>query len=282
MELDELDVGDGDSGPQRHREAVARRLEWVRRHREHLTRAAGRRQHVRGTDLAHEPVGAEGGDAAAAPALDEEVEREPALEDRDRGTAHGLDERALDLGPRRGASRVHDARQRVSTFASELESPVGRSIERRAHRDELGHPIGPLVDEDTDGFDVAQPRSGRERVGEMEVGRVGITGEDRGDAALCPPRGGLVELAFRQHADTEAECIGCPHRGRQPRDSAAEDQKIEPVVEGGVVARHRRHPPVAPTLSMRRAFPNRAAPSRRSSPVSGSTGLSDLASTTAT
>ena len=98
--------------------------------------------------------------------------------------------------------------------------------------------LGSLVDEDADGVDVAQAGAGRERVGEVEVGGVGVAGEHRGDAALGPAGGGLVELALGEHADPQAECVGRPHRGRQPRHAAAEDQQVESVVEGGVVARH--------------------------------------------
>ena len=63
-----------------------------------------------------------------------------------------------------------------------------------------------FVDEDADRFDVAQPRSGRERVGEVQVGRVGITGEDRGDTALRPPCRGLVELAVAAFLAPSRQC----------------------------------------------------------------------------
>ena len=243
-----------------------------------MTRATGRSEDVRRSDLADDAVGGERGHAAAAASLDDEVECEPTLEDRDGTSPNGFDERALDLGSGRRAARVHDPRQRVASLAGELEPAVGRSIERSPHRDELGDAAGSLVDEDADCLDVAQAGPRGERVGEVQVGRVGIASEHRGDASLGPSSRGLIELTLGEHADSQAERVGGAHRGREAGNSAAQDEEVE----SRAVARHCRQPTVTPTLSMRRALPNRAAPRRRSSPVSGVTALSDAASTTAT
>src|SRR6185295_14942458 len=101
-----------------------------RRHREHLTRATGRGEDVRRSDLAHDAVRGERGHAAAAASLDYEVECEPTLEDCDGTSPNGFDERALDLGAGRRAARVHDPRQGVAPLSGELEPAVGRAIER--------------------------------------------------------------------------------------------------------------------------------------------------------
>ncbi len=115
---------------------------------------------------------------AAVPALDEQLDREPAFADFDR---RGLDrghERALDLGAGRVAARVHDPRERVAAFPREQQTcrrrprssvsncaPSSASSRTRA---------GPFGDEHADRVDVAQPRARPERVGEMQVGRVGV------------------------------------------------------------------------------------------------------------
>ena len=82
VELHELEVGDRDAGPQRHRDAVAGGERRVGGDREALPGAAGRdhacarRATVRGT-----PSASTRDDADGAPVLDEEVGGEPALAD---------------------------------------------------------------------------------------------------------------------------------------------------------------------------------------------------------
>ena len=278
MELHELDVGHRHAGAQRHGQAVARRLERVGRHREHLARATGRSEDVRRSDLAHDAVGGERGHAAAAAALDDAGRgRTNARRPRRHFAARP---RPAPARSRRRSPRRPRARPGAACGRPRGPARAGRrtSIEHGPHRDELVDAAGSLVDEDADGVDVAQPGPGGERVGEVQVGRVGIAGEHRGDAALGPAGGGLIELALGEHADAQAERVGGPHRGREPGHAAAQDEQVE----SRAVARHCRQPTVTPTLSMRRALPNRAAPRRRSSPVSGVTALSDAASTTAT
>ena len=192
-----------------------------------------------GPDLARASVSCEGGDASAPASLHDEVECERPFEHRDRRAPHRLDERALDLGARRGAACVHDARKGVTSLACELEASVGRTIERGTHGDELRDPVRSLVDEHAHGFDVAQTGSGRERVGEMQVRGVRVARQHGRDAALRPARRGLIELGLRQHADPQPQRIGRAHGRGQTRDAAAEDEEIEVDVRV-----HRRSPPV--------------------------------------
>ena len=88
-----------------------------------------------------------------------------------------------------------------------------------------------LVDEDAHRLLVAQAGAGRQRVGEVQVGRVLVGAEHRGDAALGPARGGLRQRALGQHAERQRRRrpagTGQPHRGRQAGDATPEDQDVE-------------------------------------------------------
>ena len=86
---------------------------------------------------------------------------------------------------------------------------------------------GPFVDEHPHGVDVAQPGAGRQRVGQVEVGGVGVAAEHGGHAALGPAGGGLLELGLGEHADPHAVDLGGPHRGRQPGHAGAEHEQVE-------------------------------------------------------
>ena len=174
------------------------------------------------------PAGVGGDHAAAAAALDDQVEGERALVAPPATVGpHGVDERALDLGAGGRAAGVHDPRQRVAALAGELELALGVAVEGGAERDELVDARRALVDEHAHGVDVAQPGAGGERVGEVEVGRVGVAAEHRGHAALGPARRGLLELALGEHADPHAVDLGGPHRGRQPGHAGAEHEQVE-------------------------------------------------------
>jgi hypothetical protein len=63
----------------------------------------------------------DGGHPAAASVLDQQVAGEVALEQRRRGTVHGLDQRPLDLGSGRRAARVDDTRPRVTALPRQLQ-----------------------------------------------------------------------------------------------------------------------------------------------------------------
>ena len=111
VELDELEVGARDAGLQRQRDSVAGRQRGIGGDREALPDATGSEHDV---DCAHEldlAVGAQGDHAGAAPALDEQLDREPSLAHLDVTPLDRGDERALDLRAGRVAPRVHDTSQ---------------------------------------------------------------------------------------------------------------------------------------------------------------------------
>ncbi len=181
----------------------------------------------------------DGDDAAAPPVLDDEVDREPALEDGVGRRPGGRDERPLDLGPGRRAAGVDDAGPGVAALAGQGQRPGRLAVELGPQGDQLAHPAGPLVDQHADRVDVAQPGPGGQRVGQMEVGRVLVAAEDRGHAALGPPGGGLCQLALGQDPDVPPSPVapagqaapGAPagqaNGGRQTGHAAAEDEDVE-------------------------------------------------------
>ena len=142
------------------------------------------------------------------------------------GDPHRVDQRALDLGAGRRPAGVDDAGQRVAALAGQQQPALGVAVEGGAERDQLVDAGRSLVDQHPHGVHVAQARAGGERVGEVQVGGVGVAAEHRGDAALGPARGGLLELALGEHAHGHAVQLGRPHRGGQPRDPRSQDEEI--------------------------------------------------------
>ena len=124
------------------------------------------------------------------PRLDDQVDREPALAHLDEiERADRRDQRALDLGAGRVAAGVHDPRHRVAALAGQRERggrAVAGAVEHRAERHELAHPVRAFGDEHPDRVGVAEPGAGGERVGEVQLGGVGLL-ERGGDAALRVP-----------------------------------------------------------------------------------------------
>ncbi len=208
VELDELHVGRRHAGAQGHRHAVAGGLGGVGRDREELAGAAGGqhdmvRPHLdRAADRAA-PARRPRPHAHAAAALDQQVEREPALQ-HGAGRAVGrVDEGPLDLGAGGGPAGVHDARPGVAPLAGERQQSGGLAVELDAERDQLVHTPGALVDQNAHGLLVAQACPGRQRVGEVQVGRVLVGAEHRGNAALGPARRRLGQRALGQDAEGE-------------------------------------------------------------------------------
>src|SRR5690606_16244644 len=171
----------------------------------------GGEQDVAGPDLDAGAVVGRGDDASAAAALHDEVEGEGPLVDGPTGLPDRLDQRPLDLGAGGGPAGVDDAGQRVPALPGQEEAPVGVAVEGGAEGDELVDPGRALVHEDPHGVDVTQAGPGGERVGEVEVGRVGVPAQHGGHAALGPAGGGLLELGLREHADLHAVELRGPH-----------------------------------------------------------------------
>ena len=234
MELDELDVGRRHAGPQRHGDAVTGRLGRVGGDREELAGPARGQHDVAGPhlDRAVTAPGRQGAHPDAAPALDQEIEGEPPLEHRAGRAERGVDEGPLDLGPGGGAAGVHDPGPGVAALAGQGEQAGGLAVELDAERDQLVHPSGPLVDQDAHRLLVAEARTGRQRVGQVQVGRVLVAAQHRRDPALGPARRRLGQRALGEHTERQGGRGGCArpgqaHRGRQPGDAAAQDQDVE-------------------------------------------------------
>ena len=123
VELHELGVGHRHAGAQRHCDPVARRLGRVRRDGEQLAGATAGQHHVTSLDSLDPASWVEGQYAGATPVLDEEVEREPMLEDGGGAGFDGRDEGALHLDAGRRPGQVE---------ALEHLAPTGLSL-ARAH-----------------------------------------------------------------------------------------------------------------------------------------------------
>ncbi len=155
MELHELHVRELHAGAVRDREAVAGRDDGVRRVAIDLTAAAGREHGGVGDDL-DRAAGDARAHAAAAAAIDDEIEDTRLLEDGDAlALLHARAQRARDFGAGLIAVRVHDAIARVRRFLAELELAVGAEVEACAGGLQLAHARGPFLDEHLDGGGVA-------------------------------------------------------------------------------------------------------------------------------
>ena len=140
-------------------------------------------------------VGVQRAHTDAAAVLDDQVDGEAALADLDQvERVHRGDQRPLDLGAGRVTTGVHDARHRVTTLAGQGKRrgrAVAGAVEHRAERHELAHPVGSLGDEHAHRVGIAEPGAGGERVGEVQLGRVGLF-ERGGDSTLRVAGGGAA------------------------------------------------------------------------------------------
>ncbi len=156
------------------------------------------------------------------------------LVDGGRGLPHGGHQRPLHLDAGRRPAGVHDPGVGVAALARQQQVAGGVAVEDGAEADQLVDPGRALVDEHPHRVLVAHPDAGGQRVGQVEVGRVGVAAEHRGHPALGPPGGGLLEVALGQHADPQAVDLRRPHRGGQARHPRTEDQQVERHVAAGV------------------------------------------------
>ena len=116
----------------------------------------------------------------------------------------------------------------MTAFAGEQQLVAvgtGRGVEVRAERRELSHPIGPFGHEHPDRLDVAQSRARGERVGEVQLRRIGL-GQRRGDATLRVAGRRERQLALGQHDRRQALTRGL-QRGRETGDAAPEHENVD-------------------------------------------------------
>ena len=171
------------------------------------------------------------GDHAPAPAvLDQEVEGEPALDaptPRWRAPRRRAPARSRRRWPRRRRGRP--GRTRVAALAGEQarSPPASRSNTAPRAMRSWTRP-GPSSTSTRTASTSHRPAPARQRVGQVQVGRVGVAAEHGGHAALGPPGGGLIELGLREHPDPHPRHRGRgPHRGGEAGHPAAEHEQVE-------------------------------------------------------
>lgn len=294
VELHEFEVGDFGTGAQGQRHAVPRRHGRVGGRREDLAHAAGREDHGGGVHGAHAVVLAlshdvQGHARGAAFGVREEVQDERVLDRTQATRAYRLDECPGDLGAGRVAAGVRDTAAVVTALAGELQVARGGLVEVGAGRDEAAYGVGALGDEDAYGLLVAQARARHQGVVEVLLGGVALA-EGRGDAALRPARGAVVQAGLGDD-DGPQPCGLAAERGGQARDAGADDHDVGgegPAGGRGVqsyagtgartctctrtcaFAGHGAAPKMRGMLSIRRVVPTRAATARTASPVKSS------------
>src|SRR5690606_32815911 len=196
---------------------------------EDLAHATGGQDHrggVNGADtvvlpLAHDVQGDARGTALG---VREEVQDQGVLDGAQAAGADRVDQGAGDLGAGGVAARVGDAAAVVAALAGEGQAAFGGLVEVGAGGDQPAHRVGALGDEDADRLLVAQARAGDQRVVEVLFGSVAVT-EGRGDAALRPPGGAVVEPGLGDDARGEAGRFAA-QGGGEAGDAGADDHHV--------------------------------------------------------
>ncbi len=282
VELDELQVAHLGARAQGEGDSVARRHRGVRRRREDLPHAAGREDHRGGVDGSHTVVLAfahdmQGDAGRTALGVRQEVEHERVLDRAQATRAYRLHQCAGDLRAGRVTAGVGDAAAVVAALAGEFQAAFLRLVEVRARRDEPSYRVGALGDEDADRLLVAQARARDQGVVEVLFRGVALA-EGRGDAALGPAGGAVVEAGLGDHDRLQAHGIAA-QGGGEAGDTGADDHDVRgdgPPGRGRVqsyaCAGHEAAPKVRGRLSINRVVPTRAATARTASPVKSSPG----------
>src|SRR5690606_30411578 len=171
-----------------------------------------------------------------------------------------------------GGTGVDDPGDGVAAFAGQVQVSSFVAVELRSEADQLLDPTRPLVDQHAHGVEVAEPGSGGQRVGQVQVDLFGVAAQRGGDPALGPAGRRLLQQALGQYPGVQAVLVARPDGRRQPGDTAAEDEEVQLAGRG---SGHGRRGPgsvsvlegVTPTLSISRARPKRTAPNSRASSV---------------
>ena len=115
----------------------------------------------------------------------------------------------------------------MPSFASELEPALRVAVEGSSQGDEVLHATRAFFDQNPNGLDITEAITGCQRVGQMQIGRIGIATEHRGDTALRPPGGGLLERPLRENPDPQSVPVGGADRGGKTGDAGAHHEEIE-------------------------------------------------------
>jgi hypothetical protein len=164
VELDELEIGDACAGEKRHRHTVAGGDGRIGSLAEHLSGAAGRKEHRGRTRRSHRSIILEKPGTHAAAVFNHKAN------DADVGVSghagqrrDALPEHPSDLTPRRVA-RVQHAPRAVGPFDRERRLPIGIAVEPCAPRDQLADVGRTVFREGRDGALVAEAIPGGDRI----------------------------------------------------------------------------------------------------------------------
>ncbi|EXI69489.1 MAG: hypothetical protein AW07_04232 [Candidatus Accumulibacter sp. SK-11] len=268
MELDELHVRNPAAGAPRHRNAVTGRGVGVGRVEVDLARSAGSEQRAAGAegqDLAVAAVQHVSTMAALIVAAElgtgDQIDRDVILENADVGLLANL---ARQCSLHREASRVGDMDDPASAVAAFARQMVTILVagEGNALVDQPVHRAPPVLDHEACRAEVIQAGAGGDRVANVRLDRIAVV-QDRGDSALCPARGAVLEgaLADQRHAP----CCRQPQRRSLAGQSTADYENIKaqhqkgssPAKRAATIARDRTAPvvPVAASAPPRPIYP---------------------------
>ena len=164
--------------------------------------------------------------------------------------AHGVGQRALDLGAGGVAAGVQHPERAVPALPAAGQRPVGGGVEdgaATAQPRDRGRAVG---QDRGHGVRLAQARAGRDRVRGVPFGRISALMPARqhdSDAALRPLGTAVAEGRLRHHDDAQARLAGA-QRGGQPGRAAADHDEVRaglPFRRHSAAARmaDRDHPP---------------------------------------
>ena len=231
VELHELEVGHGRAGRHRHGDTVAGGQRRIGRHRIQLPGAAAGQDDVAGPHhQGGDRVGRQPDHARHPSAFEMQRQRQPAfVHGHVRVADGGGDQGPLDLVAGGVAAGVDDPGQGVAAFPGQRQGGAGAAVAEPVEGGAQGHqfpePGRALADEDPHRFGVAQPAAGRERVGEVQLGRV-VGRQRRRHAALGVAGGRCRQLALGQHGDGQPG-LGRGPGGGEAGDARAEDQDVD-------------------------------------------------------
>ena len=251
----------------------------VGRDREELAVAAGGHEHVGGPHLGAAARRVRGDHTAAAAALDDQVEGEGALVAP--RTPRPARRRPASARSRRRSPLRRRARCAAAEWPPSRASSSSPSRVAVEHRRRGRSARGPATDPRRRARARRRRRTARRRPRACRRGGGRWSRGRSPSTAATPPWAQRVvacwSSALVSTPTPHAVDLGGPHRRRQAGHARAEHEQVEVVGHGAGLAHGRSvrriagQPATAPTLSMSRARPKRAATSRRSSPASGST-----------
>ncbi|SHW85598.1 Uncharacterised protein [Mycobacteroides abscessus subsp. abscessus] len=223
VELDEFDVTDRQSGPQREGDAVARRSVRVGRRGVQLPQSTGR-QNDRRRRQHTGPLGAQDQQPADCSVVVQHLQRNMIGPDVERPGRGG--QGTLDLGARGVAAGMDDAPPAVPALTGQGPVPRPDFIESRTGTDQFTHGGIAVGDDRGDRVDIAQAGAGRDGVGDVRLHRVIGVGDHDRDTALGIRGRRLAGLAD-DHDPATSQLRGA--RRSQAGHPGADDDDVGPL-----------------------------------------------------